>query len=293
MQKLENNNVDIAIEEAILVIKEAANEILVPAFHRRDEIKKSSKGSINGLVTEADINCSNFILERLRIKYPGSYSEEDMDNSRLEHDLIWQIDPIDGTQEFVSGMVDGFAINAALLSRQSDKIWMPIAGIVHAPMSGKTLFSDSSGVIHLCTPAGDRIINFSEPQQSPQLLLGYVRKVAPDKNAERFYLELGEELGLAVDIIYGGGSGASFIDLFEQRINLAVVTFDYSYEWDISAVAPLIKSAKGFLVDIFGESFQFNRNDLRNSYGYIVSIDFNATDILYRGKNTLKVNALR
>jgi myo-inositol-1(or 4)-monophosphatase len=81
-------------------------------------------------VTEADMAVDAFLKARLSGAVPeaGWLSEETADDpARLHRELVWIVDPIDGTRAFLSGSHD-WSISIALLSHRR-----PILGIVHAP----------------------------------------------------------------------------------------------------------------------------------------------------------------
>lgn len=81
-------------------------------------------------VTEADIAVDTFLKIRLSGFVPeaGWLSEETVDDARrIGRDLVWVVDPIDGTRAYLSGNPD-WSIAIALLAGGS-----PVLGIVYAP----------------------------------------------------------------------------------------------------------------------------------------------------------------
>lgn len=84
-------------------------------------------------VTEADMAVDAFLKAELSQAVPeaGWLSEETADNpARLDRDLVWIVDPIDGTRAFLSGNQD-WSVSIALLAHGR-----PLLGIVHAPAHG-------------------------------------------------------------------------------------------------------------------------------------------------------------
>src|SRR3954470_14844262 len=84
-------------------------------------------------VTEADVAVDAFLKVRLSSLVPRAawLSEETADDpARIGHDLVWIVDPIDGTRAFLSGHPD-WSIAVALLSGGE-----PLIGFVHAPAGG-------------------------------------------------------------------------------------------------------------------------------------------------------------
>jgi myo-inositol-1(or 4)-monophosphatase len=81
-------------------------------------------------VTEADVAVDSFLKAELSQAVPeaGWLSEETADDpARLSRELVWIVDPIDGTRAFLTGSHD-WAVSIALF-----KGGQPILGIVHAP----------------------------------------------------------------------------------------------------------------------------------------------------------------
>ncbi len=81
-------------------------------------------------VTSSDIAANDLLRTELCRLLPqaGWLSEETTDNTeRLTKDLIWVVDPIDGTRAFVSGHVD-WCVSVGLLSGG-----VPIIGSIFAP----------------------------------------------------------------------------------------------------------------------------------------------------------------
>ena len=60
------------------------------------------KSNLSDLVTDADIAVSDFIIEKIKEKYPthGIISEEAKDDYNGDAEYVWVIDPIDGTRNF-------------------------------------------------------------------------------------------------------------------------------------------------------------------------------------------------
>jgi myo-inositol-1(or 4)-monophosphatase len=92
-------------------------------------------------VTEADVAVDAFLKVRLSQALPEAawLSEETADDRRrLGRDLVWIVDPIDGTRAFLSGSHD-WSVAIALLYENR-----PILGIVYAP-AHETLFEAEQG----------------------------------------------------------------------------------------------------------------------------------------------------
>lgn len=115
------------------VMREAA-EIARPYFRRGGQTTARIWSKAGGSpVTEADVAVDAFLNVRLSQLVPAAawLSEETADDpARIGRDLVWIVDPIDGTRAFLSGHPD-WSIAVALLVRGEPKI-----GFVHAPALG-------------------------------------------------------------------------------------------------------------------------------------------------------------
>ena len=125
--------------EEILEIAKKAGKILHGYFGKAGLNKKMKEGC--QLVTEADIASQDFIVSKLKKKFPdfGILSEEGI--NEIDFEKIWVIDPLDGTDNFVSGNPN-FSVSIAL----TDKNLKPGLGVVYAPVLDKLFYSFGNGV---------------------------------------------------------------------------------------------------------------------------------------------------
>ena len=87
------------------------------------------------IVSSVDLAVNDLLKKRLETLLPeaGWLSEETADDSkRLSKDLLWVVDPIDGTKDFVKGK-EGWAVSIALV-----KAGRPIFGVLDAPAMKET-----------------------------------------------------------------------------------------------------------------------------------------------------------
>jgi myo-inositol-1(or 4)-monophosphatase len=104
----------------------------------RTELKNWIKGA-SSPVSEADIAVNDLIADRLRSATPdyGWLSEESADDeTRLDKNLVWIVDPIDGTRAYLAGRED-WCVSVALVAGA-----LPVMGAVFAPVSGEFFFAE-------------------------------------------------------------------------------------------------------------------------------------------------------
>ncbi len=270
------------VQEMIKLIKDASQKEILPRFCNVKGQYKINNTNFKELVTEADIKASEFVLNKIRKKFPGSYSEEHKYPDRFEHDLIWQLDPVDGTEEFFRGNKEGYSFLAALLKKQTNGIYLPVTGIIYLPGVDKLWYNDGSNKIIFVEEGKEKQV----PTLRKDKLIGEIRKIDPSKKLEKIYYSLGQKLGVDVEIIYTGATGSSISDLLEGKINLYLMNYNYAKDWDIGMAETIIRTLSGFICDFDGNKFIYNKTDIKNygepylMKGIAASIVFNKNEIL-------------
>jgi len=109
-------------------------------FRRRHTLTINDKG-LQDMVSEADLNTELLIRERLRRDFPGDafLGEETGITDHSPGQGIWVVDPIDGTQPFVSGM-SAWCVSIAHV--RDGKLEL---GVVNAPARDE-LFAGGQGI---------------------------------------------------------------------------------------------------------------------------------------------------
>ncbi|MFD0688476.1 inositol monophosphatase family protein [Actinomadura fibrosa] len=123
----------VAVEAA-----EAAGALLRAGMHGPLEVRP--KGSGGDVVTELDTAAEELILGRLRSAYPGhgiiaeesGVSGPGADGDGASPEMVWLVDPLDGTNNVAIGM-PVYAVGLALCAGA-----VPVLGVVHDPVTGRT-----------------------------------------------------------------------------------------------------------------------------------------------------------
>jgi myo-inositol-1(or 4)-monophosphatase len=200
------------------------------------------------LVCEADLEVDQFLHRELGALLPaaGWLSEETADHAgRLDRDLIWLVDPIDGTRDFIRGR-SGWAVSVALISAgrpligtlaapARDELWCAVAG-QGATLNGVPLSASTRSEF-----AGARVPADSLPREDRDLAM--VAK--PNSIALRIAMVAANEADL-------------------------VATLQWGYEWDIGAAALIAREAGAAVTDAFGKPLAYNKRDPR-AFGLLVS----------------------
>lgn len=218
-------------------------------------------------VTPIDLQSSNAILTATWPDFPDSYSEEHRPEILPTSQAFWVFDTLDGTDEYIKGRQRGYAVQGALYQRNDSGTYDSVAGIIYQPGINTAIVAQPGRAPRLyCNNEEAQI-----PVPDLSKLRGFVREVDYSARLADFYHELGARLGLEVELVLGGGSGSSFVSLATGDVNLVVMPYNYSKEWDIGPADPFMKHSGGFLLDLAGRPFSYNRRDPLNYNGYIAS----------------------
>lgn len=112
-----------------------AGEALLSLQKNEIAIQKKSN---NDLVTNGDLLVNDILKDQLLNPFPdfGWLSEENIDDdTRLNRQKIWIIDPIDGTKEFAQGIPE-YAISVALVENGQ-----PVLASVYNPASNEFFYA--------------------------------------------------------------------------------------------------------------------------------------------------------
>lgn len=199
-------------------------------------------------VCDADIAVDSFLKRELSALLPaaGWLSEETGDTTeRLRNDLIWLVDPVDGTRDFLRGQ-PGWAVSVALVSAGR-----PLIGLLEAPARGERWEAE----------AGQGATRNGEPlTASTRMRFAGARVPAdtlPRIDADLISVPRPNSIALRISMV-----AADEADL--------CATLRWGYEWDIGAAALIAREAGAAVSDAFGDALAYNKRDPR-AFGVLVS----------------------
>lgn len=198
-------------------------------------------------VSAADLAVDAFLKRELGLLLPaaGWLSEETVDApARLADGLIWLVDPIDGTRDFIRGRA-GWAVSVALVSAGR-----PLLGMLDAPARGEFWHGEAGqgswrNGKRLAASRRDRLPGARVPAH-----------VLPPIDADLVAVDQPNSIALRVAMV-----AADEADL--------VATLRWGYEWDIGAAALIAREAGAAVTDAFGEALGYNKRDPR-AFGLLV-----------------------
>lgn len=115
-------------DEAVRIAEEAGR-LLTEGW--RGDTRVSKKGRID-LVTDYDLKSEALLRERMTAAFPDHALVAEEGQDRAEGELVWYVDPLDGTTNFAHGHFF-FAVSIGLA-----RAGRPVLGVVHAPALGVT-----------------------------------------------------------------------------------------------------------------------------------------------------------
>ena len=217
----------------------------------RTELKNWIKGA-SSPVSEADIAVNDLVERRLRAATPdyGWLSEESVDDdSRLGKELVWIVDPIDGTRAYLAGRED-WCVSVALVEGTA-----PVLAAVFAPATGEFFFAArGKGATRNDVPlqaASGRALDFS--------------RIAGPKPLVQRLSEAPDEISLYPRI----GSLALRLCRVAQGTIEAAFAGGQSRDWDIAAANLIVEEANGRMTAVSGDTILYNRREV--THGALVA----------------------
>lgn len=198
-------------------------------------------------VSEADLEVDRFLKRELRLLLPsaGWLSEETADDKiRTASGLIWLVDPIDGTRDFVRGR-DGWAVSVALVSANK-----PLIGMLAAPARGEEWVAVAGQGATL----NGRRLTASARREFPGARVP--THALPKEDADLVAVDQPNSIALRIAMVA------------DDRADL-VATLRWGYEWDIAAATLIAREAGAEVSDAFGRPLAYNKHDPRD-FGVLV-----------------------
>ncbi|MBU3678782.1 MAG: inositol monophosphatase [Candidatus Kapabacteria bacterium] len=242
--------------ESALEAAHLAGELLRLGFNSAKSI--SSKEGRHNLVTEFDLASETRIMEVLRHRTPGSTMlTEESGLHAGSGDLVWVIDPLDGTVNFAHGIPIFCVSIAAVVSGEI------IAGVIHQPLTNET-FTSVRGQGSL---ANNRRMQVSETDSLSDSILvtGF------PYNVENNPLQCIDQFARIV------GTGLPIRRLGSAALDLAYVAdgrFDGYWEvalhpWDMAAGVLMVTEAGGMVSHYSGRGFVLGEDSIVATNGRI------------------------
>ena len=199
-------------------------------------------------VSAADLAVDAFLRRELSALLPaaGWLSEETADApERLAGGLIWLVDPIDGTRDFIRGR-DGWAVSVALISSGR-----PLFGLLDAPVRGEFWMGEAG----------------KGSWRNGKRLVASTRRELPGARVPAHHLPSVDADLVMVDQPNSIALRIAMVAADEADL---LATLRWGYEWDIGAAALIAREAGAAVTDAFGQPLNYNKRDPR-AFGVLVT----------------------
>lgn len=221
------------VRETAVFIKSHAGKV------SKDQIEHKS---LNSLVSFVDKSAENILIAELKRLLPDAgFIAEESDNNNTGSKLVWVIDPLDGTTNFLHGL-PFFAISVALVEEGE-----AVIGVVHDVMHDNTFYAWKGGGAF----ADGKSISVSTSEQLSDCLTAtgfpyfdfsivepYLRCLRVFMKQTRGIRRIGSA---ALDLAYVACGRFDFF--FEYKLNT----------WDIAAGIVLVREAGGTVTGLTGK----------------------------------------
>ena len=195
----------------------------------------------SSIVCAGDLAVDAFLKHELAALLPaaGWLSEETADSpDRLSGGLVWLVDPIDGTRDYVRGRA-GWAVSVALVSAAR-----PLLGYLCAPARGEFWCAEAG---HGSWRNGKRLhasdrIEIAGARVPAKTLMPEDRDLTP--------VDQPNSIALRIAMV-----AADEADL--------VATLRWGFEWDIAAAGLIAREAGAAVTDALGARLNYNKPDPR------------------------------
>jgi 3'(2'), 5'-bisphosphate nucleotidase len=244
--------------EAAITAAKLAQKAILEVYETAFTFESKSDDSP---VTKADKRADEIIFNYLKSKFPthGFLTEESEDDlSRLDKEFVWVVDPVDGTKDFIARNGE-FATSIALVRNHE-----VVVGVVMAPVTGEYYYAVKDYGSFYVNGKVIRRIHVSKKTKNITVLLSNFHS-KPEELAlvERYQ-----------DVIKTTKKKGSCLKLCAIAKGEAELTYRLSggtKEWDIAASVLIVSEAGGIFVEPDGQKIIFNRPDVHNHKGYIVT----------------------
>ena len=210
-------------------------------------------------VTDADLKSNKKINEILSDTKYSILSEEDVDDqSRLSKDMIWIVDPLDGTSDFIDKTGE-FTVMIALIQNKK-----PILGVIAWPTE-KILFvaQKNCGAFRYSNDKWDKISVTKIENLSECRTIGS-RHHLSDKEKE-FIKKLGVKDFTSI------GSSLKVGKISSGEAEAYITTTNKMKEWDTAASYCIITEAGGKMTDMLGNEITYNNKNVYHQNGILVT----------------------
>lgn len=241
------------LNKTLAIAEQAGKKIL--EIYQRDNFEIQKKADHSPL-TEADLAAHEYISAELATITPNIpvLSEESSKAEiadRKNWPVLWLVDPLDGTKEFIHRSGE-FTVNIALIVNHQ-----PVLGVVTAPAMGTSYFAMQDFGAFKKQDNKTSAISAKLPGKITRVIAS--RRHGNNEELEKFLQQIPGEYELVQ-----AGSALKLCLVAEGAADI-YPRLAPTCEWDTAAGEAVLNQANGKLYDTKGREFTYNyRNELLN-----------------------------
>lgn len=247
---------------------EAAKKIAVVAGEAIMEIYETGDFGVEmksdqSPLTKADKESNRRIVSYLREEFPGYgiLSEEEKDDQgRLEKELCFVIDPLDGTKEFVKRNGQ-FTVNIALSYRNES-----VMGVIYVPVTGELYYAAKGYGSFL---EKDQVVTRLQVAKEEKPL-SELRVVMSGSHGCEAMEQLIEQYGWHHLLRIGSSLKGCLVAKGEADV---YYRHNPTMEWDTAAMQCIVEEAGGIFRQMDGTPMTYNRVNSLNDKGFYIVND--------------------
>jgi myo-inositol-1(or 4)-monophosphatase len=230
--------------EFLVECARAAGAVLEAHFGRLTTVR--TKDSAASVVTEADLAAERCLFERIRARFPeDGFLGEETGFAPGRSAVVWVVDPLDGTSNFVAGL-PWFGVMIARLEDAEPReaaLYLPALGAMYTAQQGR-------GARRNDTP-----LAVSTATDLAQVLIGFGLDGTADAAALR---RQGLLLAAAAQRSRNVRATNSLVDFCYTAEGRLGGTINFNCKlWDLAAPTLLVREAGGVVTDLAGRAPDF------------------------------------
>tara|TARA_A100001388_G_scaffold48557_1_gene32256 strand:- start:2091 stop:2993 length:903 start_codon:yes stop_codon:yes gene_type:complete len=226
--------------------------------------------NINDPVTLADLNVNKLIIKKINEKYRHTnweiLSEENVklvpNNSSINSDWLWILDPLDGTRDFIQG-TSNYAMHLALNYKQK-----PYIGFVLVPERDELWIADGKKVWCEKKDGFKTLPNLSNNKNLKEMIL-----VTSKNHRNETLMNLIGNLNFK-EVKNMGSIGCKIASILRGEsdiyISLSLPKKSSPKDWDFAAPEAILKLSGGAITDIYNKELIYGKSNFDQS-GIIVA----------------------
>jgi 3'(2'), 5'-bisphosphate nucleotidase len=220
---------------------------------------KTHTKSDDSPITEADLKSNEIIKTILSKTKHKILSEEDKDDqNRLSEEVIWIVDPLDGTSDFIDKTGE-FTVMIALIKNKK-----PIIGVIGWPTE-KIIFAaqEGCGAFRFSNGKWGKISVTKVSELSKCKAVGSRHHLS--EKEKMFIKKLGIKDFTSI------GSSLKVGKICSGEAEAYITTTNKMKEWDSAASYCLISEAGGKMTDMLGNDITYNNKIVNHQNGILVT----------------------